>query len=66
MEKCSSCGRELRDEDFGKEWRRCRYCDMPLCFDCTHYLGVHVEGLYSDYMDVVCVCEKCKPKKVIN
>ncbi len=63
MEKCGCCGKELRDEGFGEKWRKCRYCGIPICFDCTHYLGVHVHGLYSNYLDVVCVCEKCKLKK---
>ncbi len=63
MEKCSSCERKLHTKELGEKWRKCRYCDAPVCFNCTRYLGVSSMGQYKNiyYLDVVCVCEKCKP-----
>ena len=61
--KCSTCGKELLPKDLGKKWRRCHFCEAPICFNDTHYLGVRVKGLYTDYLDVVSVCKECYPKE---
>ena len=61
--KCSTCGKELLSNDLGKKWRKCHFCEEPICFKDTHYLGVRVKGLYNDYIDVVPVCKKCYPKE---
>ncbi|MEM2865900.1 MAG: hypothetical protein QW098_02000 [Candidatus Hadarchaeales archaeon] len=63
MPKCSCCGRELKEKDKEKIWRECRYCGLPVCFNCTHYLGTTVRDLFGDHVEVVCVCGVCKPKK---
>ncbi|MEM1578106.1 MAG: hypothetical protein QXN34_01970 [Archaeoglobaceae archaeon] len=61
---CVSCGKEMKDKDIGKEWRACYFCKKPVCFADLHYMGVWREGLYDRFIEVVPVCEKCKPKKL--
>lgn len=44
MLKCKTCGKELKEEDEGRTWRRCSICKQPVCFDDIHYIGVWVRG----------------------
>lgn len=59
MVKCSSCGRELRDEDFRKKWNKCEFCGDPICIGCSHYVGAEVKDLWKDFISVRRVCKKC-------
>jgi len=58
---CLKCGRELSGESYKITWKQCHFCDKPICFNCIHYFGTHLTGLYSSYVDVRGVCEKCMP-----
>lgn len=60
---CSVCGKEITPEDARKEWRKCQWCKKPMCFDCCKYIGVNVDGLYSNYIKVIRLCKKCHPEK---
>lgn len=62
--KCACCGMELSEKDFKKAWRNCHWCKMPICFNCAHYIGVSIPGLYTNYVDVIRVCKNCRPKKM--
>lgn len=60
---CSDCGKRIDPDDAEKEWRKCRWCKKPVCFDCSRYIGVKAVGMYSDYIEVVRLCRKCYPEK---
>ena len=61
--KCEDCGRVFSANDVGEKWERCHFCGAPVCFDCVHYVGARVRGLYEDYLDVRRACRKCYPKR---
>ena len=61
---CIDCGMELLLEDEGCRWGYCRFCGKPVCFSCTHYLGVSRKGMYMDeYVEVIRLCKKCHIEK---
>jgi len=63
--KCSSCGKELKSEDYETKWRKCYFCKSPICDDCTHFMAVRKEGVYKkDYLNTLSVCGKCTPKRL--
>lgn len=61
--KCVVCGKELKARDKNKEWRECFFCKKSVCFEDIHYVGVWRKGLYEEFIEVVPVCNQCKPKK---
>lgn len=61
---CAICGKEMKTENEGKDWRYCYFCQKPVCFDDLRYIGVWREGLYEKYVEVYPICKKCKPKKL--
>lgn len=61
---CSGCGRILLPAELGKTWERCAFCEAPVCFACTHYIGTHVRELDRDYVRVLRVCKNCRIKKM--
>ena len=62
---CVGCGRELRQEDEGRLWDRCHFCNRPVCFGCTRYRGIYRQGLYLTgyYIEVLRTCPECYGEK---
>jgi len=61
--RCVDCGRELKSKEQNREWRECFFCKKPVCFDDLRYVGVWKKELYGEFIEVMPVCRKCKPKK---
>ncbi|MFP3909614.1 MAG: hypothetical protein ACOC5L_02880 [Halobacteriota archaeon] len=64
--KCSTCGKELKDEDYDSVWVNCTFCKSPICEDCVHYIGVKKEDVYKEYTETLPVCKDCTPKTKVR
>ncbi len=64
--KCSTCGKELKEDEYDSSWTECSFCKSLICEDCTHYVGIKKEDVYKEYTETLPVCVKCTPKQKIR